>query len=111
MTSISSSPAPKDSARFSRKAVAVLLMIGLAVIFVSSVVYRLQNSSRVVVRQEMPGGKKMNAMANMGDMGKIRDLMQDLQKNPEHVTTLMRLASVFMEMGAWDRSMLFCRMP
>lgn len=93
---------------FPGKIVVFLLAVGLMVIFVSSVFYRLQNPSRTVVRQEAPaGGKSMKALAKMGNMGQIRDLMQALQKNPEDLPTLMSLASVFMEMGAWDRAALF----
>ncbi len=108
MTSNFSSPEPSvASGTFSRRIIVILLAVGLLTIFATSVIYRLQNPSRIVVRQKMPDGNKMNSMVDMGNMGQIRDLMQELQKNPEDMHTLLRLGSVFMEMGAWAKSIMF----
>lgn len=81
-----------------RRLVAAVLGLGLALIFVASFVYRLQNPSLTVqVRQDPPTAA----------MSKITELMTRLESEPNHLPTLMTLGDQFMRMADWDRAVVF----
>jgi cytochrome c-type biogenesis protein CcmH/NrfG len=92
----------------------VLFCIGLCLlaIFVSSVVYRLQNPGLTVPGQAMPaagqgGAGGMPGMGDMGDMAAVRELMKTLQDHPGDPETLLKLARAFAQMQAWAQAKVF----
>jgi len=91
-----------------RKAVLALVALGLAAMFASSFLYRLDHPD-LSEKVERPAG--MEAMGGggtmTGPMKEIMELMQAMQQDPENVGLLLRAAEQFMMMNAWDRAMVF----
>jgi len=83
---------------FNRKTVLVLMVLGMAVIFVASFVYRAEKPSLTI--QNAPRG----GMA--GDpMSGIMELMARMRENPNDVRVLVTLAEQFMRIQSWDKAL------
>lgn len=79
----------------------VFMGCALVAMFVFAINFRLQNPSltHVVKRSSNPDQAKM--------MDMIGQLMEKLQKNPDDVSTLETLATVFMSLHEWERAKHF----
>ena len=83
---------------FNRKTVLVLMVLGLAVIFVSSFVYRAKNPSLTI--QNAPRG------GMSGDpMNGIMDLMARMKEDPNDMHVLVTLGEQFMRIQSWDKAL------
>jgi len=81
-----------------RRLVIAVLGLGLALLFVGSILYRLQNPSLTThVHQDQQAAA----------MSKIAELMARLDSEPNHLPTLMSLGDQFMRMGSWERASVF----
>lgn len=80
-----------------RRLIIAVLGLGLALLFVGSILYRLQNPSLT-----MPGQGPQAAIMN-----KIAELMASLDNEPNHLPTLMALGDQFMRKESWDRAAVF----
>jgi len=80
-----------------RRLIIAVLGLGLALLFVGSILYRLQNPSLT-----MPGQDPQAAIMN-----KIAELMASLENEPNHLPTLMALGDQFMRKESWDRATVF----
>lgn len=91
------------------KLVLGLVGVCLAVIFVASVLFRLENPGLTVPGRTMPGAGHggEGGMPGMGDMGNVRALMQKLQEQPGDPETLLALSRAFMQMEAWPQAKVF----
>jgi cytochrome c-type biogenesis protein CcmH/NrfG len=87
-----------------RRSLALVLGIGLVVIFAVSIGYRFTHPSRVFHNQPQQAAE---AGARNESMNRIGALMQRLQENPENVDVLLRLSAAFLRMEAWDRAFDF----
>ncbi len=83
-----------------RKLVIAVLGLGLALLFLGSIIYRLQNPSLTMQPRQDESAAAMNEIAG---------LMARLDSEPNHLPTLMTLGDQFMQMGAWDRAVAFWR--
>ncbi|EPR42804.1 TPR repeat-containing protein [Desulfovibrio sp. X2] len=84
----------------------IVLAAALVGMFVSSILYRMENPSRqIVMRPAAQGPAGSQGM----DMGGLRDLMKQLSEHPDDPAVQMDLARRFMTMGAWDRAALFAQ--
>ncbi|WP_459936719.1 tetratricopeptide repeat protein [Desulfonatronum parangueonense] len=81
-----------------RRLILVVMILGLALLFIGSIVYRLQNPSLTL--QARPS---QSAMA----MNEIAEMMARLDTEPNHLPTLMALGDQFMRLGSWDRAAVF----
>ena len=81
-----------------RRLVAAVLGLGLALIFVGSFVYRLQNPSLTVQGQ---------SPTCIAAMSKITELMARLESEPNHLPTLMTLGDQFMRITSWSDAVVF----
>ncbi|HDQ41805.1 MAG TPA: tetratricopeptide repeat protein [Desulfonatronum sp.] len=83
-----------------RRLVIAVLGLGLAFLFIGSLIHRLQN----------PG---LTTQARLGEtsaaMNEVAGLMARLDAEPNHLPTLLALGDQFMRMGAWDRAAVFWR--
>ncbi|WP_291318365.1 tetratricopeptide repeat protein [Desulfonatronospira sp.] len=84
-----------------QRAVVVLAILGLAVIFVSSVWYRIQSPSLVQETQTRQQDQQM--------MARIAGLMQEVEQNPQNIEAITQLASFFMQNQDWDKALSFWR--
>lgn len=92
-----------------QKALVWLLGVSLVVIFVSSLIYRMDHPGNKVEFQQqskggMPGG--MDAM-NDESMKRVRELMEKMGKDPENMEIQLELANSFMMIRAYDRARTF----
>ncbi|MDQ7834690.1 MAG: tetratricopeptide repeat protein [Humidesulfovibrio sp.] len=105
-TSHLNSPAPLGAGR---KFVLAALLAALFAMFVGSFVYRMQGAGLVVeIKQERgPMGGKGGMGGVMGgiDMEHLRELMQEVDKNPNDPRVLLELGNTFMMMQAWDKAL------
>lgn len=81
-----------------RKLIIAVLGLGLAMIFIGSFLYRLQNPSLT-----MQARQSESSIA----MGEVATLMANLDKEPDHLPTILALADQFMRMASWDRAAAF----
>lgn len=95
----------------SGKALALVVASTLLVMFVTSLLYRLENPSRIVAPREQPRQAMGNGGATMGeaDMEAVRGLMQRLAENPDDPEAQLELARRFLAMNAWDRAASFAQ--
>lgn len=94
------------------KVLALLVAASLVVMFLSSLLYRMENPSRIVAPREQPrqamGGGGPAAMSE-ADMEAVRGLMQRLAENPDDPEAQLELARRFLAMNAWDRAASFAQ--
>ncbi|WP_092123728.1 tetratricopeptide repeat protein [Desulfonatronum thiosulfatophilum] len=83
-----------------RRLILVVVALGLALLFVGSIIYRLQNPSLT-----MQARTSQSTMA----MNEIADMMARLDNEPNHLPTLMALGDQFMRLGSWERAAVFWR--
>lgn len=81
-----------------RRLVVAVIALGLVLIFIGSIIYRLQNSG--LTMQARPSESSMA-------MNEISQLMARLDTEPNHLPTLMALGDQFMRMGSWERAAVF----
>ncbi|RQD78844.1 tetratricopeptide repeat protein [Desulfonatronospira sp. MSAO_Bac3] len=84
-----------------RRAVVAFAMLGLAVIFLSSIWYRIDSPSLVEETQTRQADQQM--------MARIAGLMQEVEQNPENVEAITELAGFFMQNQDWDKALSFWR--
>ncbi|WP_291320930.1 tetratricopeptide repeat protein [Desulfonatronospira sp.] len=82
-----------------QRTVVVFALLGLAVIFLSSIWYRIQSPSLVVETHARQADQQM--------MARIAGLMQEVQENPENLHAILDLAGFFMQNEEWDRAYSF----
>ncbi len=82
-----------------QRAVVAFAILGLAVIFLSSIWYRIQSPSLVVETQTRQADQQM--------MSRVAGLMQELEQNPENVQAITELAGFFMQNEDWERALTF----
>ncbi len=82
-----------------QRAVVAFAILGLAVIFLSSIWYRIQSPSLVEETQTRQADQQM--------MSRIAGLMQEVEQNPENVGAITELASFFMQNEDWDKALSF----
>jgi tetratricopeptide (TPR) repeat protein len=81
-----------------RRFVIAVLGLGLAFLFIASILYRVQNPSLTMqARQDQQAAV----------MSKIAELMAGLDKEPNHLPTLMTLGDLFMRIGSWEQAAVF----
>lgn len=100
MTTTDKAPGPNASGRI----VLAFMAFALAVVFVSSFVYRLRHPSLEVRKKAM--AQSMEQAMN-GPMKEVMQLMQELKKNPDDPDLQMSMAERFMAMGSFDRAKTF----
>ncbi|TVR01551.1 MAG: tetratricopeptide repeat protein [Desulfovibrionales bacterium] len=83
-----------------RRLVVAVIALGLVLLFVGSVIYRLQNPSLTMVSRPSE-----TSMA----MSEITELMARLDREPNHLPTMMALGDQFMRMGSYERAAVFWR--
>ena len=81
-----------------RRLVVAVMALGLILLFLGSIVYRLQNPSLTI--QARPSETSMA-------MNEISELMARLDSEPNHMPTLMALGDRFMRIGSWERAAAF----
>lgn len=81
-----------------RRLVIAVLGLGLVLLFVGSILYRLQNPSLTMQARQGQQSAAMNEIA---------ELMARLDSEPNHLPTLMALGDQFMRMGSWERASVF----
>lgn len=81
-----------------RRLVVAVIALGLFLIFVGSIIYRLQNPG--LTMQARPSESSMA-------MNEISEMMARLDSEPNHLPTLMALGDQFMRMGSWERAAVF----
>ncbi len=84
-----------------QRAVVAFAIVGLAVIFLSSIWYRIESPSLVEETQTRQADQQM--------MSRIAGLMQEVEQNPENVEAITQLASFFMQSEDWDKALSFWR--
>lgn len=106
------------SAVLGRKAVILFTVAAVAVMFAASFIYRMDNPN-LFVKARMDStqagdhdhdgdgmqdhGPEAGAMA--GAMGKVKEFMARVEKNPDDVEALIGLGNSFLMMRAWDRAL------
>lgn len=90
----------------------LLIIIGLAGMFIASFVYRFSNPSLeeeifLTSSADQPSGFGGGESGGMGGlsaeaMTQVSQLMAELQKHPDSYNTRMQLAAVFIEVRNWD---------
>lgn len=101
-----------DPLRPGQKLALVVLLAALLAIFVGSFVYRMQGSGLVVEIKPEHAGEGMGKGGPMGgmtgvDMEHLRDLMRQMEQNPNDPKVLLELGNTFMMMQAWDKALEF----
>ena len=81
-----------------RRLVVAVIALGLVLLFVGSIIYRLQNPG--LTMQARPSETSMA-------MNEVSELMARLDSEPNHLPTLMALGDQFMRMGSWERAAVF----
>lgn len=81
-----------------RRLVLVVMALGLAFLFLGSIIYRLQHPSLTMESRPPESSMAMNEIAEM---------MSRLDSEPNHLPTLMALGDQFMRMGSWERAVVF----
>lgn len=81
-----------------RRLIVAVLGLGLVLLFIGSIVYRLQNPS--LTMQARPSEASMA-------MNEIAALMARLDNEPNHLPTLLSLGDQFMRMSSWERAAVF----
>jgi tetratricopeptide (TPR) repeat protein len=81
-----------------RRFVVAVMGLGLAFLFIASILYVVQNPSLT-----MQARQDQHAAA----MSKIAELMAGLDKEPNHLPTLMTLGDQFMRIGSWEQAVVF----
>lgn len=81
-----------------RRFVVAVMGLGLAFLFIASILYVVQNPSLT-----MQARQDQQAAA----MSKIAELMASLDKEPNHLPTLMTLGDQFMRIGSWEQAVVF----
>jgi len=114
-----------SSITFGRKAVILTVLVSVAVMFVSSFVYRMNNPNLFVqskqgaqqapedhdhdgdgIQDDGPNAGQPSAMGSaMGNMGQIKEFIARVEANPDDVDALVNLGNAFMMMRAWDRAL------
>lgn len=93
-----------------QKLVVGLLGVALLVIFVSSLVYRMNHPGNKVEFQQQSKSSTnmgMNQEAMGESMKEIRKLMDQMRANPEDMKVQLDLANSFMMIRAYDRAQTF----
>ncbi len=103
------------SAVLGRKAVIAFTLGTVAVMFVASFVYRMENpnlfvKARMGASQAESGGAQGNGPAGdaspmAGAMSRVREYMARVEADPEDVEALVGLGNSFLMMRAWDRAL------
>lgn len=105
-----------NSVAFGRKAVVLAVIIGVAAMFVSSFIYRMDNPN-LFIQAKQPqhfegdghdhGDSPEGAPAGMsgGAMSKVREFMARVEADPNDVEALIGLGNSFLMMRAWDRAL------
>lgn len=75
----------------------------LVAVVITSFVYRLKNPAFEIQRQNVTEDHEH------GEMDQMRQLMLNLEKNPNDIEALGVLSGRFMEMGAWNKAEIFLR--
>lgn len=86
-----------------RKLLLAAIVIGLAAMFVTSVVYRVNHPNLTVQGKQQSVSPGMQGMG----MGAIKDMMARVEADPENVDNLIDLSNAFLMMRAWDRALVF----
>ncbi len=89
------------SPRSMQKSVALMALVCLTAIFISSLWNRVQDPSITVVSRSAPSSQEQAMMSE------VSALMAEVERNPENVEALTELAHIFMLMQAWERSFAF----
>ncbi len=84
-----------------QKSVAVMAIVCLAAIFLSSLWSRVQNPGITEEFRTAPASQDQAMMAE------VSALMAEVDRNPDNVEALTELAHIFMLMSAWERSLAF----
>lgn len=118
---------------FGRKAVILSVLIGVAVMFVTSFAYRMNHPNLFIQVKQLEqqraeaaanqdhdhdgdgvqdhgptGGEGMSGaagMAQMGGMAKIKEYIERVETHPEDIEALTNLGNAFLMMRAWDRAL------
>ncbi|WP_045214641.1 tetratricopeptide repeat protein [Desulfonatronovibrio magnus] len=84
-----------------QKSVAIMAVVCLIAIFLSSLMGRVKDPSITVVTS---GAQRTQEQAMMAE---ISGLMAEVDRNPDNVPAMIELAHLFMLMDAWERSYAF----
>ncbi len=87
--------------RSGQRVVFVFMGCALVAMFVFAVNFRIQNPSLTQVVKQTSGPDQSRMMAMVGQ------LMEKLQEDPEDISTLRTLATVFMSLQEWKRARHF----
>jgi tetratricopeptide (TPR) repeat protein len=103
-----------NSIELGRKTVILAVVASVAVMFVTSFVYRMNNPNLFVqVKQQQTTGDGHDHGDNpapppgmgQGGMSQIKTFMDAVEKNPNDVESLINLGNAFLMMRAWDRAL------
>lgn len=102
--------AASQPSQLAGRVAALLVALGLAAMFVSSVAYRLENPSRkVAARQPAASAMQNGGPENQEMMAELGQLMAELREKPKDVGVMLDIATRFAHMEAFDRVELFAR--
>ena len=98
---------------FGRKAVILVVLAAVGVMFVTSIVYRMANPNLFVKGRQAPGSNSVEqaeggpAMggAMSGAMSRVREFIDRVEKDPNDVDALVGLGNSFLMRRAWDRAL------
>jgi tetratricopeptide (TPR) repeat protein len=104
-----------------RKTVILIIGLTLAVMFLTSFLYRTMKPDLLVERRAAPQTETSAGTQGQGEgmpqdmppamqeamQQEIGKLMRKMQENPEDVATLLELANYFMNMQSWDKAQVF----
>lgn len=89
--------------------VILLVCIGLVLILITAVIYRLSHPNLTVALERPPQQQQQPASSSAEhggeqDMSAVRDLMVKMRENPDNPEVLKALGREFMHMQAWEQA-------